>query len=134
MCDIDNFKAYNDTYGHIMVDKCLKKVSEAIKNSLKRPGDFWARYGGEEFVFLLPKIPLNGAVRVAERIRKNIEKLEIPHQNSSSKPIVTISLGVASTQGSNLIFHEELIKGADAGLYKAKKNGRNQVQVFKEDE
>ncbi len=134
ICDIDNFKAYNDTYGHIMGDECLKKVSETIKNSLKRPGDFCARYGGEEFVILLPETSLNGAVNVAERIRKNVEKLGIPHKNSLPKQLVTISLGVASTEGSSLISYEELIKRADVALYKAKENGRNQVQVFKEDE
>jgi len=80
----------------------------------------------------LPETPLNGAVHVAERIRKNVEKLGIPHKNSSPKQVVTISLGVASTEGSSLISHEELIKRADAALYKAKENGRNQVQVFKE--
>jgi len=132
MCDIDNFKAYNDTYGHSMGDECLKKIAYTIKNSLKRPGDFCARYGGEEFVILLPETPLDNAVHIAERIRKNIEKLGIPHEKSSTKPVVTISLGVASTEGNSLVSHEELIKRADAALYKAKENGRNQVQVFKE--
>jgi len=132
MCDIDTFKAYNDTYGHSSGDQCLIKVAQTIKTSLKRPGDFCARYGGEEFVILLPNASLDSAMHVAETIRSNIEKMGIPHKNSLPTQVVTLSLGVTTSEGTTLVSHEELIKHADMALYKAKEQGRNQVQSFSE--
>ncbi|MBW2195131.1 MAG: diguanylate cyclase [Deltaproteobacteria bacterium] len=130
ICDIDNFKAYNDTYGHSKGDLCLTKVAQTIKTSLKRPSDFCARYGGEEFVILLPNTPLDGAKHIAEKIRSNIEKMGIPHKNSLPTQVVTLSLGVTTSEGTILVSHEELIKRADMVLFKAKEQGRNQVQSF----
>ncbi|MBU8848823.1 MAG: diguanylate cyclase [Desulfobacterales bacterium] len=131
MCDIDNFKAYNDSYGHSNGDICLKKVGQGIKNSLKRSGgDFCARYGGEEFVVLLPDTALDGAIHVAETIRSNIEKMEIPHQKSLPEQVVTLSLGVGTSDWTASLTHEELLNYADKALYKAKDQGRNQVQSF----
>ncbi|MCK5542403.1 MAG: diguanylate cyclase [Desulfobacterales bacterium] len=130
MCDIDNFKAYNDTYGHSKGDACLKKVAQGIKNSLKRPSDFCARYGGEEFIVLLPDTSLNGVKHVAEKIRSNIEKMKIPHKNSLPAKIVTLSLGVTTSDGVTLdsnASHEKLIRHADIAMYKAKEKGKNQV-------
>ena len=132
MCDIDNFKAYNDTYGHSSGDLCLIKAAQTIKTSLKRPGDFCARYGGEEFIVLLPNTPLEGAVHVAERIRSNIKKMGITHKNSLPAQVVTLSLGVTTSEGTTLVSHEELIEQADMALYMAKEQGRNQVQFFSE--
>lgn len=132
MCDVDNFKAYNDTYGHSSGDLCLKKVAQTIKTSLERPGDFCARYGGEEFVVLLPNTPLDGAVHVAERIRSNIVNMGIPHKNSLPQQIVTLSLGVTTSEGITLVTYEDLEKHADVALYNAKEQGRNQVQIFSE--
>ena len=82
MCDIDNFKAYNDTYGHAKGDQCLKEVASVIEKTLKRPGDFCARYGGEEFIVILPNTSRLGARKVAEEIRTNLEKMNIPHKAS----------------------------------------------------
>jgi diguanylate cyclase (GGDEF)-like protein len=130
MCDLDNFKAYNDSYGHSSGDLCLKKVAQMIKSSLKRPVDFCARYGGEEFVVILPNVALDGAMHVANKIRLNIEEMGIIHKKSLPKQIVTLSLGVATSEDANLISHEELIKNADMALYKSKEQGRNQVQSF----
>ena len=130
VCDIDNFKAYNDTYGHSSGDICLTKVAQTIKTSLKRPGDFCARYGGEEFIILLPNSSLNGAIHIAETIRSNIEKMEIPHKKSLPAQVVTLSLGVSTSEGTTLVSPEKLIKHADVALYKAKERGRNQVQAF----
>jgi len=130
MCDVDNFKAYNDTYGHSSGDLCLKKVAQTINSSIKRAGDFCARYGGEEFVVILPDTPLDGAMYVAERIRSEIEKMGILHEKSLPEQVVTLSLGVATAEGSTSLTHEELVKRADMALYKAKKRGRNQVQSF----
>lgn len=128
MCDVDNFKAYNDTYGHGSGDTCLKKVAQTIQSSLKRSSDFCARYGGEEFVVLLPNTSLDGAMHIAEIIRTNIEKMGIPHKKSPTGQVVTISLGVATSEGT--ASHEELVQQADTALYKAKEKGRNQIQYF----
>jgi diguanylate cyclase (GGDEF)-like protein len=130
MCDIDLFKAYNDTYGHNSGDKCLQKVAQTIKNSLVRPGDFCARYGGEEFVVILADTSYKGAIHVAERIRFNIIKLQIAHEKSQPLQLVTLSLGIAATSGQPMNSHEELLKNADAALYEAKRNGRNRVESF----
>jgi diguanylate cyclase (GGDEF)-like protein len=133
MCDIDNFKSYNDTYGHSDGDMCIKKVAQAIKFALKRPGDFCARYGGEEFIVILPDTGPDGAMHTAERIRLNVEEEGITHKNSLPARIVTMSLGVATSEGiTTSVSYEELIKHADMALYKAKHQGRNQVNFFSE--
>lgn len=127
MCDIDNFKKYNDTYGHSQGDTCLKNVAQILFRSLNRAGDFCARYGGEEFVVILPNTLSEGAIKIAEKIRANIEDSQMEHINSLPEKIVTISLGVATLEATSAISHEELIKKADTALYKAKEQGRNRV-------
>lgn len=129
MCDIDNFKAYNDTYGHQEGDECLKMLARTLNETLQRPLDMIARYGGEEFIVVLPDTTLDGANHIAERMRERIESLKIIHEASKTADVVTISLGVSSvipTQDSN---HEALISAADRALYKAKESGRNRVIV-----
>jgi diguanylate cyclase (GGDEF)-like protein len=128
MCDVDNFKAYNDTYGHKEGDNCLKNVAQALKNTMKRPADFCARYGGEEFIVILPDTDENGALQVAERIRDSVENLKITHEKSLPIGVVTISLGVATGTDEKMPGQEELIKRADDALYLAKNNGRNRVE------
>lgn len=130
ICDIDYFKKYNDQYGHVEGDACLRRVAQCIQESLKRPGDFCARYGGEEFVVVLPNSSLKGALSVAERIRRNVEGLQIPHQGSAIGRVVTLSLGIATSKLSNAPSHEQLIHCADEALYLAKAQGRNQVMHF----
>ncbi len=133
MCDVDNFKAYNDTYGHISGDLCLKKVAQMLKSSLKRPSDFCARYGGEEFVIILPDTTLDGAIHIAEIIRSNVEKMQIRHEKSLPAQVITLSLGVTISEDTTiLVSDDELIKHADMALYEAKEQGRNQVQSFHE--
>jgi diguanylate cyclase (GGDEF)-like protein len=132
MCDVDKFKEYNDTYGHINGDLCLVKVAQSVQDSLHRPSDFLARYGGEEFVVLLPTTTLEGAMHIAETIRANIEKMGLPHINSSPLPVVTASLGVATSEGSSEMTYDELVKYADRALYKAKELGRNRVASFRD--
>jgi diguanylate cyclase (GGDEF)-like protein len=130
MCDIDNFKSYNDTYGHSKGDICLQKVAQSIKSSLKRPIDFCARYGGEEFIVVLPDTSPNGAKHVAERIRSNIEKKKIPHKNSLPAKVITLSIGTTTSRGFATdpnTSHEKLIRDADLALYQAKEKGKNQV-------
>ncbi|MCF6156781.1 MAG: diguanylate cyclase [Candidatus Brocadia sp.] len=128
--DVDYFKAYNDTYGHLAGDDCLRRVASALKETLKRPADMVARYGGEEFAVVLPETNLKGAVSIAEAMRMNVAVLGIPHRNSKVLNYVTISLGVASTVPRRNESQSELIVEADRSLYEAKKEGRNQVRIF----
>jgi diguanylate cyclase (GGDEF)-like protein len=133
MCDIDRFKDYNDTYGHAAGDECLMKVAKAMENTLNRAGDFCARYGGEEFVIILPNMHSNGALNIAEKIRKNVEALGIVHERSSPLKIVTLSLGVATMDKEGMIMSvEDLIRRADEALYKVKESGRNRSEAFQE--
>lgn len=127
MLDIDYFKLYNDTYGHLQGDGCLKLIAHAFKDTLKRASDFVARYGGEEFVVVLPETDRQGGFSVAEEIRVAVEVLQIPHLTSKCSDIVTISLGVGCMEPGVDILPEDLILQADAALYLAKKTGRNKV-------
>ncbi|MBN2041088.1 MAG: diguanylate cyclase [Spirochaetes bacterium] len=130
MGDIDFFKNYNDKYGHVAGDKCLKKVARTIQDTLKRPGDFCARYGGEEFVMILPGTRPDGAFIIAEEIRKNILNLKMENRVSAGTEILSMSLGVISVKAEETGSEEELIKMADNAMYKAKKSGRNKVVLF----
>ena len=125
MCDLDYFKNYNDTYGHQAGDICLKKVGQAIKKVLNRPGDLAARYGGEEFVVLLPNTGPRGSLRVAKAMQNAVAELEIPHQTSLVAKYLTISLGVANTEFGIALDDQLLVAAADQGLYLAKDKGRN---------
>jgi len=130
MIDIDHFKAYNDTYGHLQGDDCLKKVSTILKQQQNRPADFVARYGGEEFVLLLPETDLAGAVNIAEKTRQAIFDENIPHEGSLTATHVTASFGVAGGIPGYHDTPEQWLQQADAMLYKAKSSGRNQVQAI----
>ncbi len=127
--DIDHFKQFNDSYGHLRGDDCIERVAESIQDSLTRPGDIVARYGGEEFIVLLPNTHEDGAYNISERIRENIENLNIKHHNSLSGSTVTISVGGAvihHTSGTALL---EQVHAADKALYASKAAGRNCVTV-----
>jgi diguanylate cyclase (GGDEF)-like protein len=130
MIDIDNFKAYNDTYGHQQGDECLKKVASVLTENTKRAADFAARYGGEEFAVILPDTDKEGSVKIAEDIRKGIMNLELEHKNSVTADYVTVSLGVSSICTEKEIDQQlinSFIDQADQALYKAKDNGKNQT-------
>ncbi len=129
MIDIDCFKAYNDTYGHLKGDACLKVVAEAISKSLKRPGDFVARYGGEEFVVVLPATDVKGALAIAGEIRGSVRDLDMEHATSTTADVVTVSIGIASMVPRADIDSRELLSASDGALYLAKTNGRNRVEV-----
>lgn len=131
LMDIDFFKRYNDTYGHQEGDDCLKAVAKTIELALHRPGDLAARYGGEEFVVLLPMTSINSATDLAERIRRSVEDLSIPHSASDAAPYVTVSFGVANIVPCQAGNPEMLLNMADQGLYAAKAAGRNRVEVSK---
>ena len=130
MIDIDYFKYYNDTYGHVEGDHCLKKVAQTIKSSLKRSKDLVARYGGEEFIVILPDVNLSGAQKVAQNIRSQVNALNIPHLASKISDRLTISLGVASAIPSINSQAETLIKAADQALYLAKAQGRDHIVLY----
>ena len=129
MLDVDYFKRYNDTYGHVAGDACLRLVAQTLKDKLVRPADLAARYGGEEFVALLPDTDPAGARMVAERIRQAVMALAIPHAGNGAG-IVTISAGVytgSAESGMAVDSATALVERADALLYQAKQSGRNQV-------
>lgn len=125
LLDIDYFKRYNDHYGHLVGDQCLKRVAQAIKRSIKRPADLTARYGGEEFAMILPNTPVRGALHLAKRVRRYIAKLQISHQYSSVSDWVTLSIGIATWVPDLCSSPESLIAAADQALYAAKAAGRN---------
>ncbi len=131
LCDIDFFKAYNDTYGHLKGDEVLCLVASSIQAALSRPNDMVARYGGEEFVMLLPDTSLSGATDVAERMRRIICELHVEHQASPHGEL-SLSLGVASMTPSDSSNKSQLVGRADESLYRAKGNGRNRVEACPE--
>ncbi len=130
IADVDHFKSYNDRYGHVAGDECLRQIASILRNSLRRSSDFIARYGGEEFAIILPHMDSSRAKETANYLRKQIETLNIPNENSPGLPSVTISIGVSTIQ-PNKSNHSPLdfIKTTDEMLYKAKDNGRNQVCI-----
>ncbi len=135
MADVDHFKAYNDTYGHLEGDNCLRLVAKNLgHDTLLRAADLLARYGGEEFVALLPLTDTSGAQQVAEQMRANIARLHLRHESSKVASHVTISLGVASVIPSAALPPEKLIELADRAMYQAKQNGRNRVALASPDQ
>jgi len=128
MLDLDHFKHYNDTYGHLNGDRVLQAASEIYIQELKRPSDFVVRWGGEEFAVILPDTNLDGAVHIAECIRKQIENKDIILSDGTVTKI-TVSIGVNTIIPSHNISPSDFIRQADDALYKAKAEGRNQVQT-----
>lgn len=128
LLDVDCFKLFNDHYGHQGGDSVLKQVASVLKQSAQRPADLAARYGGEEFVVLLPETEIEGVLKVAERLRSEIEALDLEHKHSLVTDHVTISAGAASTLPAGDATPESLIEAADQALYSAKKAGRNRVR------
>jgi len=131
MIDIDFFKKYNDKYGHDMGDSCLNQVAAVLSKNVTREEDFVARYGGEEFVVVLPNTDEKGALLIAERLLRVVRECNIPHEDSSVAPFVTVSIG--GTTGIVKFSHNEsdYVKYADSALYKSKQNGRNQYTFEK---
>lgn len=128
MLDIDYFKKYNDTYGHQAGDEALRQVSEALKNTLRRPTDYAFRIGGEEFCFLFSGLSMDASRRLAEHVRMNVEALKIPHSNNIASPYVSVSIGVVEIDVcSDLLSLDSVYSSVDKALYKAKEAGRNCV-------
>lgn len=146
MMDVDYFKRYNDRYGHLQGDACLRAVAQALQVGKQRPADLVARYGGEEFALLLPETPPEGALRIAQRLLDGVAALAIPHEASLVVPTVTISIGICCFDESSHAWVEpgeaarggavqcactaqDLLRGADQALYAAKSAGRAQAKM-----
>jgi diguanylate cyclase (GGDEF)-like protein len=129
--DIDYFKLYNDTYGHLAGDDCLKSIACAIKDSLKRPYDLVARFGGEEFACVIPETSYDDALMIAGRIKSNISNLRLEHKASTVSPYVTVSIGGVYGIPTEMDEHFKMLERADEALYKAKQFGRNQIVIEK---
>lgn len=133
MVDIDFFKHYNDYYGHIKGDSCLKLISNVLQGQITRDTDYVFRYGGEEFLIILGFTNSQGANIVAKRIQKAIKDAKIPHLNSEIDKNITISMGIATINDTYNSF-SELLERTDKALYKAKESGRNQIVHYKRQE
>jgi diguanylate cyclase (GGDEF)-like protein len=125
LADIDFFKIYNDHYGHVQGDECLKSVASTLSKSLRRPSELVARYGGEEFCMLLPNTDTKGAKLVAEKLVNIVRSLEIRHAGINEHAIITMSFGVVSVIPDRTLTVKHLIQQADRKLYQAKKSGRD---------
>jgi two-component system chemotaxis family response regulator WspR len=129
MCDIDCFKIYNDSHGHLAGDLCLKKTAAVLTEHLKRPADLAARYGGEEFAIVLPDTDAAGAMIVAQACIRHLASLNIENRDAKPHGMVTMSIGVATLLPSPSGSVEALLTAADSALYAAKNGGRNRASV-----
>ncbi|HTJ92540.1 MAG TPA: diguanylate cyclase [Pararobbsia sp.] len=129
MIDVDNFKSYNDTYGHVRGDEVLKRVAQTLQHAANRPADLAARFGGEEFAIVLPGASNGGVRLLAERVRLEVETLALVHAGSTTGTVLTISVGGASTAPEAGGAATRLVEAADLALYQAKRNGRNRVVI-----
>jgi diguanylate cyclase (GGDEF)-like protein/PAS domain S-box-containing protein len=130
-CDIDFFKEFNDTYGHLEGDICLKKVASVLSMALDNTDNFAARYGGEEFTILLTNADVEQALEVAAKVRHRIHSIAIKHESSKINEIITLSIGVATLTPTNEITHLNLLGNADKAMYKAKIKGKDRVELYK---
>ncbi|HZV80680.1 MAG TPA: diguanylate cyclase [Geobacteraceae bacterium] len=133
MVDIDFFKLFNDSRGHLEGDECLKMVANALQKGMHRPADLLVRYGGEEFMALLPDTGVEGALIVGIAMKEQVAALELSHGSSAVSPHVTVSIGIASTSPGENMPVERLIAEADRALYRAKQEGRNRICVSEEE-
>ncbi|SEJ34938.1 PleD family two-component system response regulator [Pseudomonas sp. NFR16] len=129
MIDVDYFKMYNDSFGHLEGDEALRQVAKAIRASCSRPSDLPARYGGEEFALVLPNTSPGGARLLAEKLRQTVAAMNIPHNAPTQGSTLTVSIGLSTVVPQVGSHSRQLIQSADQGLYAAKHNGRNQVAV-----
>lgn len=132
MCDIDEFKRYNDHYGHLKGDDCIKLIAEILASQTRRATDLAARYGGEEFSIILPDTSEDDALKLAQSIKAKVEELNIIHEKSSVTDHVTLSLGVYNATPSQILMADDYLNFADKALYHAKQNGRNKVVAYSE--
>ncbi|MBP0599660.1 diguanylate cyclase [Herbaspirillum sp. LeCh32-8] len=127
LIDVDYFKLYNDTYGHVAGDAVLKQVAQALEGSIMRPADLSARFGGEEFAMILPRTALDGAYAIGEKICRMVEAQQVMHERSAASQWLTVSIGAGCLVPGEEQEPSELIEMADRRLYQAKQQGRNRV-------
>lgn len=132
MIDVDFFKQYNDIYGHVRGDKCLRQLASVLEAAAKRPLDLAARYGGEEFVLVLYGVRERDLMQIAESLGAHLEQLAIPHSGSEVSPYVTISMGVVAQSKDQPRSPTTLLQKADAALYQAKNRGRNRIVRYQQ--
>ena len=130
MCDVDHFKPFNDYYGHLAGDDCLRQIAQILERVVKRPADLAARYGGEEFAFVLPNTDIEGSIHIAKQIQTEIAELALPHANAPGQNTVTVSLGIASLIPTDHSSPDCLIAMADQALYIAKTKGRSTYCIY----
>lgn len=128
--DVDNFKRYNDRYGHPAGDTCLQQIAQTTMDLVRRSVDLVARYGGEEFAVILPNTPASGAIHIAERITHAVKGLQIPHASSDVSSYVTVSLGVATLMPDPESSPDLIVTRADRALYQAKQQGRDRIVTY----
>jgi diguanylate cyclase (GGDEF)-like protein len=129
LCDIDYFKLFNDTSGHVEGDRCLQQVAETLETVIKRPMDLAARYGGEEFAMILPNTNLQGGLVIAENLLTAIQQLGISHASSPVKDHLTLSIGISTLLPTPERTAQTLLTAADIALYEAKQLGRARIVV-----
>jgi diguanylate cyclase len=127
--DLDEFKRFNDTYGHARGDEVLRRVAQTLDETFRRGGDLVARYGGEEFAVVLPGVDARRAGLYAERLRRRIWRLAIPYEASQVSDRMTISGGVATVVPAEVVAPDDLLRAADKALYRAKCHGRNRIAI-----
>ena len=127
LCDVDHFKKFNDRYGHVAGDECLRQIAAIMARHARRATDVAARYGGEEFALLLPDTPQDGARKVLEEIRADLAALAIAHEGSDCANVVTLSVGLTMCQPDTDKHATEVVARADEALYRAKELGRNKI-------
>ena len=132
LLDVDHFKAFNDNYGHLCGDDCLRTIARTVRSGARRPEDVVARYGGEEIAVLLPHTGLTSAARLAGNLCSSVEQLGISHRRNDARGVVTMSGGVSTAQGvraGDVARANSLVLAADSALYEAKRLGRNRVET-----
>ncbi len=127
LLDVDHFKTYNDSYGHVAGDECLIQIAKILQKQFNRTSDLAARYGGEEFAVIMPDTDENGAIRKAQAILSEVKQLNIQHAHSSTAEHITVSIGIATIYDASAHESKDLIDFADRCLYQAKKEGRNRL-------
>lgn len=130
MVDVDHFKIFNDTYGHVAGDSCLRQIGKVLESAATRPGDIVARYGGEEIVILMPRTDLDGASHLARRVHALLAERAIAFPDSPIADHVTVSIGATSILPAHKSTPLSLVRQADEGLYVAKENGRNRTEAI----
>jgi len=130
LIDVDHFKKYNDHYGHLEGDDCLKQITQVLTKACRRSTDTVSRYGGEEFCILLPNTDVTGAIKVADHINQQMKELALPHNGVSETGFVSVSIGIVTHQSNQAIEPTVFLSHADAALYQAKSAGRAQYALY----